>query len=389
MKNINLVLMTMCVILMSVVSCQKEPAPIGVTNVTLNTKSITMSSGDTFTLIATVSPEDAEYSSVIWSSSDESVVSVVNGFITAYAEGKAMITAKEENSGNADYCTVEVLPRYIPIRSLSLSKTSLTVIEGDSEAISVNITPFNATNKNLFWESSNPSVAKVEDGTLTALKKGNTTIRVKAEDGDFTAVCRVTVNDHYNNHDYVDLGLPSGIKWATMNIGATTSTGFGGYYSWGEISVKDDYTWPYYKFCSSGSSYMVTKYCLLEKFGKVDNKKVLDPEDDVAHVEWGGTWHMPDFDNILELIEKCSWKWTSVDGVSGYKVTGPNGNIVFFPASRGKIAYNIFPAPGSYWTRTLSENYNHQALMLSFSEEHVAYYAQDRSDGYTVRAVSE
>lgn len=91
-----------------------------------------------------------------------------------------------------------------------------------------------------------------------------------------------------DGHEYVDLGLPSGLKWATCNVDATTPEEYGGYYAWGETEEKENYCWNTYKWCNDSLS-TLTKYCTDDSYGIiVDNKTILDPEDDVAHVKWGG-----------------------------------------------------------------------------------------------------
>ena len=121
----------------------------------------------------------------------------------------------------------------------------------------------------------------------------------------------------------VDLGLS--VKWATMNVGATSPEDYGGYYAWGETEEKSNYDWETYKWCN-GSYNNMTKYCTDGYYGTVDNKRVLDPSDDVAHVKWGGSWRMPTSDEIKELTDECNWQWTSLNGVDGCWVTGPNGS---------------------------------------------------------------
>ena len=135
-----------------------------------------------------------------------------------------------------------------------------------------------------------------------------------------------------NGYEYVELGLPSGIKWATCNIGATKPEEYGGYYAWGETEEKSYYDWDTYKWCN-GTYNSLTKYCTDSGSGRVDNKTVLDPEDDVAHIKWGGSWRMPTRDEIKELNDNCTWQWTTLNGVNGYRVTGPNGNSIFLPAA--------------------------------------------------------
>lgn len=130
----------------------------------------------------------------------------------------------------------------------------------------------------------------------------------------------------------VDLGLS--VKWATCNVGANSPEEYGGYYAWGEVEEKEVYSWGNYKWgeLQSGEEY-VTKYNTQSKFGTVDNKTTLDPEDDVAHVRWGGSWRMPTKDEIEELVKKCIWEWTTKNGIKGYLFTGPNGNKIFLPAA--------------------------------------------------------
>ena len=124
-------------------------------------------------------------------------------------------------------------------------------------------------------------------------------------------------------YEAVDLGLS--VKWAAYNVGATKPEEYGGYYAWGETEEKSNYTWGTHKWCN-GSYDTMTKYCTNSSYGTVDNKIVLDPEDDVAHVKWGGDWRMPTFGELHELYSNCTWLWITINGINGYKVTGPNGN---------------------------------------------------------------
>lgn len=194
--------------------------------------------------------------------------------------------------------------------------------------------------------------------------------------------------DHYG-HEYVDLGLPSGIKWATMNVGATKPEEYGDYFAWGEIEPKEEYNWETYKWCN-GSQKTQTKYCTSLTFGTVDGKTVLDPEDDVAHVKWGGSWRMPTKEEQDELREKCTWTWTSLNGVYGRKVTGPNGNSIFLPAAGYR--YNSIPSNagpyGNYWSSSLrSGDMSFGAYYFYFSSGVVDWNDDDRYYGNSVRAV--
>ena len=132
----------------------------------------------------------------------------------------------------------------------------------------------------------------------------------------------------------IDLGLS--VKWATFNVGASKPEDYGAYYAWGETEEKENYDWSTYKWCN-GSKNTMTKYCANSDYGTVDNKTTLDPEDDVAHVKWGGGWRMPTKAEQDELRNNCTWTWTTLNGVNGYTVTGPNGNSIFLPAAGSRM----------------------------------------------------
>ena len=189
-------------------------------------------------------------------------------------------------------------------------------------------------------------------------------------------------------YEAVDLGLS--VKWATMNVGATSPEEYGGYYAWGETEEKEYYEWSTYKWCN-GSSDTMTKYCTRNSYGTVDNKTVLDPEDDVAHVKWGGSWRMPIIAELDELYNNCTWEWTNQNGVNGYKVTGPNGNSIFLPATGFCIGTEVYSGDsvGDYWSSSLRGIDNRSACDLYFDSGYKTsgYYA--RSYGHCVRPVSE
>ena len=195
------------------------------------------------------------------------------------------------------------------------------------------------------------------------------------------------VGEHVG-HEYVDLGLS--VKWATCNVGASKPEEYGGYYAWGETEEKDNYDWSTYKWCK-GSYDTLTKYCTDGDFGKVDNKTVLDPEDDVAHVKWGGTWRMPTRAEQDELREKCTWAWTTQNGVNGYKVTGPNGNSIFLPAAgcRNGTEADDRGSSGYYWSSSLYSNYGYDAYYLGFGSGSCGWDNYVRRSGQSVRPVSE
>ena len=109
-----------------------------------------------------------------------------------------------------------------------------------------------------------------------------------------------------DEHEWVDLGLPSGTLWATCNVGADNPEDYGDYFAWGETEPKVIYNWSTYKWCN-GSVNTMTKYCTDSGYGTVDNKTELDPADDAATVNWGTSWRMPTLEQLDELLTKCTW----------------------------------------------------------------------------------
>lgn len=192
-------------------------------------------------------------------------------------------------------------------------------------------------------------------------------------------------------HPYaVDLGLS--VNWATCNVGASSPLECGGYYSWAEIEEKSNYEWSTYKWADYKGYRTVTKYCTNSEYGEVDNKTVLEPEDDVAHVEWGDNWRMPTFAEFQELQDNCTWEWISVDGINGYKVSG-NGNSIFLPAA-GCRYYNeeevrYIGEGGAYWSSTLNEENSNCANCFSFfpEDDYLGYDRVSRYPGATIRPV--
>ena len=205
----------------------------------------------------------------------------------------------------------------------------------------------------------------------------------------FTAL--VTPDNQINNHEYVDLGLPSGLKWATCNVGANSPEEYGDYFAWGETEPKEEYSCPY-KYGTDDDPLTITKYCSDSDYGKdgfTDNKTVLDPEDDAATANWGGAWRMPTYDEMDELKTKCTWTWTTQNGVNGYKVTGPNGNSIFLPAAGHMYEGTLDDAGllGFYWSSSLDTANPSGAYNVSFDSGYVDWYDYRRYYCFTVRPV--
>lgn len=169
---------------------------IGVTGVSLEPTEITLNVNGTTTLKATVAPENATDQTVTWESSDNQVATVENGVVTAKAPGKATITVKTVDGGKTATCevTVDGQPINVPVQSVGLNQSTLTLSEGEGAQLTANFNPENATNKNVTWKSDNEAIAKVnEKGEVVGQKEGKTNITVTTEDGGKTAVCEVTV----------------------------------------------------------------------------------------------------------------------------------------------------------------------------------------------------
>lgn len=202
-------------------------------------------------------------------------------------------------------------------------------------------------------------------------------------------------NNMENGHEYVDLGL--NVKWATCNVGADKPEGYGDYFAWGETDdeKKDEYWWTSYKYCN-GSNKSLTKYCYDSRYGLngfVDNKTVLEPDDDVAHVIWGGKWRMPTVDEFNELIDSCTWTWTNRNGVNGYIVTsnmpGYTDRSIFLPAC-GYYWYselNRADSASFYWSGSLDDHWPYDARILFFEENRHITFVDDRYSGIPVRPV--
>ena len=190
----------------------------------------------------------------------------------------------------------------------------------------------------------------------------------------------------------VDLGLPSGIKWASCNIGATTPENYGNYYAWGEVLPKEDYSWVTYKY-ANGDYNKLTKYCNNASYGDngfTDNKTTLEPEDDAAHVNWGGSWRMPTDAEWAELIANCTWTWTTQNGINGYQVTGKtNSNSIFLPAAgcRNDAVLYYVGYGGLYWSSSLGGDSPDFAWDLYFLSDNVGRYDSYRNCGRSVRPV--
>ncbi|MBO4752895.1 MAG: hypothetical protein J5526_09180 [Bacteroidales bacterium] len=189
--------------------------------------------------------------------------------------------------------------------------------------------------------------------------------------------------------DWVDLGLPSGLLWAKCNLGATTPEEYGNYYAWGEIASKSVYTWDTYTYGDDDGFIHIYKYNSSADYGTVDNKIVLEPDDDAASVALGAGARMPTQAEWQELIDNTTVEWTTENDVYGRKFTAANGNSLFLPAAGFRVDAELCLAGelGAYWSSSLFEEIPSGAIYLDFQSDGMNMIYFDRFYGRSVRAV--
>lgn len=454
---------------------------VSVTQVTISPTSVNMTVGDTKQFSVKIDPANATNQEVSWSSSDPSVASIDSkGLVTAKAEGKATITVTANDGGVSSKATVTVNNKTVPVTGVSVSPASLSMEIGESKALSVTVSPSDATDKTYTVTSDNTSVAEVSNGNVIAKGAGTANITVTTTDGSFQATCKVTVNKpqmtisadpsslafgdvnvdecstktfsisntgkaevkvsgisvpeaysvdvtspftiavgqsktvtvtftptdgkDYNGSititsdadnqptvavsgkgiklspsgspEAVDLGLPSGLLWASCNLGASKPEEDGNYYAWGETKAygeEDKTNANNYQYNSSkgNPSYVRSLYVVnAYKWYNVENKTYtkyasdddlsLESSDDAAHVILGGKWRIPTKEEWQELIDNCKWTWVYTAG-NGLKIESKtNGNSIYLPFSGRIYVFNgetqpIYHSLGFYWSSTGSK----------------------------------
>lgn len=177
----------------------------------------------------------------------------------------------------------------------------------------------------------------------------------------------------HEGHEWVDLGLPSGLKWATCNVGASCPEEYGNYYAWGETSTKSDYDWD--NCISMDQSW--------SDIGGDSNR-------DAARANWGGSWRLPTKAEFQELIDNCDWTWTTRNGHIGYKVTSKKNNqSIFLPAAgcRDGDTLRNDGERGYYWSSTPYEGYYGYVCYLHFQEGYRSVNEIPSYGGLSVRPV--
>lgn len=382
----------------------------GVEMISLNKTELQLGFYETFQLVATLRPEDAS-AQISWTSSNEDVVLVSNGntpagdgsikpagtVIAKNKEGQSIVTATVGSLSAS--CTVTVSSgSIVPVQSISLNKTELTLQVGQQFELIATILPGNATNKQVSWASSARSyqLSLADNGlscVIGALAECEATITVRSADNpaQLYATCKVTVTGGSSDpgEEVVDLGLPSGLKWRSMNVGASKPEEYGNYYAWAETSPKSNYSSSNYKYPATnfGDGMIVyAKYDSTPIHG--DGKTVLEPEDDAATANLGNGWRTPTFKEFKELRENCTWAWTTRNGVNGMLVTGPNGKTIFLPAGGwyDKTTLKNKTTYGSYWTATGDGG---TANAVDFANGYLDKALVPRCEGRSVRPVKD
>ena len=206
------------------------------------------------------------------------------------------------------------------------------------------------------------------------------------------------ITGQINNHNYVDLGLPSGLKWATCNVGANSPEEFGNYYAWGETQPKKNYDCASLKYSEDAPEphyVKLTKYNTHIELGPVDGKIQLEPDDDVASVNWGNPWRTPSKHDFEELISVCTWEYSIFHKIKGVKITGPNGKSIFLPISGYKHFDSLDKECGHYWSSSLASDESKSTCSWQLfirpkaNGSSLGFLSREnRSLGLTIRAVS-
>lgn len=489
---------------------------VAVSGITLNKTNLSLIEGEEFTLVPTVTPDNATDKSVKWSSGNAAIVTVsAEGVVKALKAGKTIVTATTLDQGQAAYCSIDIFEdmstvtgaaTHISCRNAEVSgkaaltvkpstdfsfgvlySTSSEVIIGSATQIKVDAfdSDYNYTvstgvlepettyyYRSYIIRDKEISYGELKSFTTLAVSSMIQTLDVTdiyridavlnasldltdcrydkleygfeltpvggsphdvkssnhsenkfsamddslSRDTEYSVVAYVTLDGRTykgetksfktlmnKDPELVDLGLS--VKWATWNLGASKPEEYGDYYQWAGLedvtstSIYLNFNYcPYHTGSSNRSGW--TKYNTIRSYGIVDNKTVLDPDDDVAHVKLGGKWRMPTEEEWRELMNfhNCYWEWTSVNGIKGYMVwaikTELAGNKIFLPAANYRLNDIVSGGDsfGSYWSSSLCSREPDRAYNVYFNSNKNqlgGLSGNARYLGLSVRPVSE
>ena len=349
-------------------SCGKDE-PIEVTAIRLDTLKLTLAIDEEYTLIATVTPDNAADTTVTWTSDDNSKATVVDGKVTAKAVGEAKITAKAGEQTATCVVTVYEPLITIDVIAIRLDTLTLSLAIGEEYTLIATVTPDNATDPTVTWTSDDNSKATVVDGKVTAKAVGEAKITAKA--GDQTATCVITV---YEPDEGV---IINGVKWATRNVDAPGTFAAnpedpGMFYQWNHKKA-----WP-----ATGE---VTGWDSSNPTGETWEKE-NDPSP--------AGWRVPTLAETQKLLDtdNVTSEWINKNGLIGRKfIDRTNGNSVFLPASGYRSDEGVFYHAGNYgfyWSNTAYETSNAYYLIFYSGS---AYWGNkyNRTFGFSVRPVAE
>lgn len=258
------------------------------------------------------------------------------------------------------------------ITDIALDQTELPLEVGEEVALVATVSSYGETDKSVLWSSSDESVATVDaSGNVSAVAVGNATITAETVVGGLSASCAVTVSSSGPAIVAVDLGLPSGLKWANVNVGATKPEEFGDYFAWGEVEPKQSYS-------ESTSTF---------------SKETFGAEDDAATVNMGAGWRMPTNSDWTELKDNCSIRSSTLGDVAGFLVESyENGNSIFIPAA-GYYNGSTLYSGGWYWSSTLDFYYSMNLVYCFWFNNNsglsTSVIVNDRFYGLPIRAVKD
>ena len=403
-------------------------------NIKLNKKEVFLHAGEEDFVTAIIDPSDSKYP-VDWYIEDENVAEITvsegGGECTVRGRelGRTVLHVRSVAGSKVDVTCNITVAEDSDVESVTLPE-SRTMKKAGTIYLTANIT---GNYKTIEWINYDPELIRV-----TPDKKDPKTAKIDAwsQDGFATvavlvdnyhiAYCKITVgaggsggdsSGSSNGHDYVDLGLS--VKWATCNVGASKPEEYGDYFAWGEtvpyyadghsqdepcsswrkISGRtiSGYNWETYLWSNDDGS-KFTRYCPSDKAsywggksipdGKTDFKD-YDYKDDAARANWGDSWRMPTDAEWTELRDECTWKWTTLNGINGRLVTGPNGNRMFLPAAggRGDTHIDTVGEYGFYWSSSLFKDNPFFAYDSYFNYATFDWNAINRSAGQSVRPV--
>ena len=329
------------------------------------------------------------------------ILKVVQGGVEVYGTVSQIDLSEQEDDaviyalGTVTTLLGEDDEEYIPATGVSVSPTSINLTVGATETLTATVTPVGAY-PNVVWSSSDEAVATVSaTGVVTAVAEGSATITAKTISGGFSAMCDVIVTGPIivGGHECIDLGMPSGTLWATMNVGAHSQEEVGLTYGWGQTDRSGLLT------VSQSVTYGKNIY-QLQTGGFITDDYSLTPEHDIATHIWGESWRMPTRAEVRELLDNCTWTWIEATegngfgGVAGYKVqsniTGYTNKFIFLPTN-AKYKDNTIMGNGEdigvYWTSTCMSYGSEYSDYLCFMTTSRTITSKERYWDFNVRPV--